>query len=222
MTSETTLNEPNTNETNATDRKRLSAKQRLYYRDVLRLYVEQGLPAAEVAARLGLSRNTVGAWVKAGRLDALRRRYWFSSPSAVLELQLMLQKLIEEASVAAKGFKQCSDKAQLAPNGGSVKAQLSTNGGAAKAQLRLSEAEGESAENRDGAGKISLEALNKMAKIAALIEKVEGLPMPLRSYTHFAPDLLKWCREHCADDAELLERMGGAVEGYGAELLEKN
>ena len=61
-----------------------------------------------------------------------------------------------------------------------------------------------------------------MAKIMMLIEKLESLLTLLRSYTHFAPELLAWCREDCAEDATLLARMGDAVEGYSMALLEKS
>ena len=210
-------NETNLNESSMNDRKKLGAKRHLYYGDVLRLYVEEGRSAAETARRLGLSKNTVHEWIQAGGLDGLRRHHWYSSHNAALEIRLMLHQLIRKASVAAKFPPKSTETSRQSPGNVPAESQQSPSEIPATSQRNPSE----SSVNDTDSKEISLETLNKMVKLMTLIEKLEGLPMPLRSYTHFAPDLLKWCRENCADDRKLLTRMGDAVEGYGAELLEK-
>ena len=67
---------------------------------------------------------------------------------------------------------------------------------------------------------ISAAEVDRMAKVAATVERLEGVSSPRRTYIAFASKFALWCRETYAHDEDFLARLSDAIQGYGSVILE--
>lgn len=72
---------------------------------------------------------------------------------------------------------------------------------------------------RNAGKEITNSEVDKMAKCAATIERLEVIITPRRAFVAFASKFSEWCREQFNDE-EFIALLSDAIQGYGSVILE--